>query len=95
MRTATAVSAETAAAAGEPGQTVQLAAGGQAVTAGPGGTYQTVTLVPSDGNSDEVSYVLIVQVSRRDGRLPTCGTYAWSIAVQCAHKDINRGSFRV
>ena len=48
---------------GDPGQTVQLTAGGQAVTAGPGGGYQTVTLVPSDGNSDEVSYVLIVQVS--------------------------------
>ena len=51
--------------AGDPGQTVQLTAGGQAVTAGPGGGYQTVTLVPSDGNSDEVSYVLIVQVSWR------------------------------
>ena len=45
-------------AAGDPGQTVQLAA-----AAAPGANYQTVTLMPSDGNSDEVSYVLIVQVS--------------------------------
>ena len=53
LRTATAVGAESAAVvpggAGDPGQTVQLTAGGQAVTTGPGGNYQTVTLVPSDG----------------------------------------------
>lgn len=28
---------------------------------GTGDTYQTVTIVPSEGNSGEVSYVLIVQ----------------------------------
>ncbi|XP_043202952.1 transcriptional repressor CTCFL-like [Amphibalanus amphitrite] len=70
VRTATAVTADAAMvqASGEAGQTVQLAAGGQAVAAAAGGAYQTVTLVPSDGNSDEVSYVLIVQPDAEEGQ---------------------------
>ncbi|XP_043218623.1 transcriptional repressor CTCF-like [Amphibalanus amphitrite] len=53
---ATAVSGELAAPA-------QPAAGAAA-----GANFQTVTIVPSDGNADEVSYVLIVQPDSEEGQ---------------------------
>ncbi|XP_037076323.1 transcriptional repressor CTCF-like, partial [Pollicipes pollicipes] len=65
---AAAAAAAASAAAGTGGGdagVVQLA-GAQAVAGS--ASYQTVTIVPSDANSDEVSYVLIVQPDAEEGQ---------------------------
>ncbi|XP_034232456.1 transcriptional repressor CTCFL isoform X1 [Thrips palmi] len=47
-------------------QTIQTVQDGQRMIINPGDSYQTVTIVPSDTNPGEVSYVLIVQQPEDD-----------------------------